>query len=204
MTDVEFMVLREQEPLFGTGTLVRNNGDVVVELTASAPSLVMGDVAHVKLGTTAEWLRGHVTRIQGKVVSIQVKSTIREDGRDYPRMFGALDVRMCQANGREEAWMNGEDVGESWAAPDPFMNFSASGLMCSVSGPGLVGGVYLLSLSIPAISSPEWRLTASLIRTTPENDSSNNHEFAMHFLEIPQEATDALVQFTESLLDPEL
>lgn len=204
MSKVEFMVLRDQSPIFGAGTLISAVGDVVFDAGAASSLLSTADVVHVKVDGSSDWARGSVTGIVGTAVTVSVKKSFRQDGRDYPRMFGALSVGMSLANDRSEAWLAGDPVEGEWLSPDPFMNFSASGLLCCVDVPGVVGETYLVSLSIPALRSETWRMTATLVRSVPVAGTPDHHEYALNFLDIPAAATEGLVSFTTTLLDPDL
>jgi hypothetical protein len=106
--------------------------------------------------------------------------------------------------------MRGEDgparEGEWWE-PDPFMDFSGSGLKFEDRLHCEAGDLVLLELSIPPAETL-WRATARVVRVEPieregvedadpaTGDREPTHRVAIEFIDLPQEAAEALAAFT--------
>ncbi len=160
-------------------------------------------------------LKGVITAVEGSRLVADIERIVEPDKRSFPRVCGGVHVRyrVVKADhdaSRIDAWIRGDDTvsneGEWWE-PDPFMNFSGSGLKFEDTLHCEVGDVLLMRLRVG--SSPlEWRVTGHVVRIEPlERDDIGpsdddrqirgpTHYIAVHYDYIPEEAREALAAFT--------
>ncbi|MDP2315104.1 MAG: hypothetical protein Q8P41_19550 [Pseudomonadota bacterium] len=141
----------------------------------------------------------------GNVLTTRVLRLPTVDRREYPRLWGIVDLRYRSADAEiVHAWMRGEDVDGPQHTPDARMDVSATGLGFE-HGPCVSDGDRLLgTLSIPGEGGP-WRWGGRVVRVSeiPARERRQNaqatHRIAMFFDAIPDEATAALVRYTARL-----
>ncbi len=212
---VEIIFLTPSGPRTCFGRLVRHGGDKVeVELGPD-------DVTFAREGTRtmvdsgeSSLIRmvGVVEGVQSSRVSIAVEKSVRRDLREYPRTYGGIHLRYRVLDSKDAAdavisWMGGEDAeGELglWRRPDPYMNFSATGLRFEEPQATCTGGdLVLLEMDVPTSPVP-WRAVAEVVRCAPlpeeEQTEDATHFIALSFTDIPSEASQALARFTLRVL----
>ena len=212
---VEIVFLTQGGPRTCFGHLVRHGGDTVqVDLKPK-------DVAYAQQGTRtmvdsgdSSLIRivGVVESVEGARASVAVEKSVRRDLREYPRTYGGIQLRyrVLEAEGASNAmssWMAGEATEAErglWRRPDPYMNFSATGLRFEEPEATCKGGdMVLLEMDLPTSSVP-WRATGEVIRCAllPEDEQCEEatHFIALVFSEIPAEASQALARFTLRVL----
>ncbi len=140
---------------------------------------------------------------------VQVLRVPTSDKREYPRMHGGITLRYhllprATALDAADTWMRGgAPVGPEYE-PDPFMNFSVTGLafhdVVTCQEDDLLG----ILMKVPGVDHT-WRGVASVIRVSKipidEHDDSipATHRIAVNFHEIPDEARVALGKHTERI-----
>ncbi len=212
---VEIIFLTSSGPRTCSGRMVRHDGDKIeVELSAE-------DASHVEDGTRTMVDSGEssLTRLIGLVegidkrrVSVTVEKSVKRDLREYPRTYGGITTRYRvvepdKAEAAAISWMAGEALESekgTWRTPDPYMNFSATGLRFEESEATCTGGdLILLEMKLPT-SEVTWRALAEIVRCAPlmeeEQSEEATHFVALNFLEIPSEASQALARFTLRVL----
>ena len=208
---IELVVIGENAR-FGGGHVVNTTPDGLEIEVAADLGIVEGDKVCVRHDEADAWLHGNVTRATGRRLHLRVDRTTRRDHREFPRMYGAIHVRYAAATGDPGAWIDNGVAGEvTWYRPDPFMNFSASGLQFDTAHPveADVGGL-LISLKTPG-DSTSYRATARIVRVDPipadelddepfeDGEPLSTHRMAVHFTDVPSDAIAALMAFTERL-----
>ncbi len=140
---------------------------------------------------------------------VQVVRVPTSDKREYPRMHGGITLRYHQlpratAAAAAEDWMRGGPPVGPEHEPDPFMNFSVTGLafddVLTCQEEDLLG----ILVKIPG-DDHTWRGVAWVIRVSKipidERDESIDatHRIAVNFQELPDEARIALGKHTERI-----
>lgn len=214
---VEILCMSVTPPLIKKGKITCHGDDfceVVMDETDSTLELGI----HVVLDGEPEndlRMTGMVVEVSGSRFRVETGRVVPSDKRSFPRMQGGIRVRYRVLTGKQRkavstAWLNGEEApGKEgdWWEPDPFMDFSGSGLKFDDQLHCKEGDTILLELQIPR-SEERWHATARVVRTGPipaeeKNDLDDvrrelapTHQIAVEFLHIPKEATEAIAAFT--------
>jgi hypothetical protein len=135
-------------------------------------------------------------------------------------MYGGVHVRylVLGAGAGEEdasAWVAGGDApgeGGTWREPDPFMDFSGTGLRFEDQLHCKTEDRMLIELRLPS-SEDLWRATARVVRVDsirPEDfeargekkpGSVPTHQIAVQFVDLPADAAEALTAFGMRIQD---
>jgi len=186
--------------------------DDLLELTAESP-VEAGAAVCVREGEV--WLYGKVESCEGAIVTVRVRGSSAPDRREFSRVYGAVRARYVVVDGDGELarkrWIQlGNAPDGEWCEPDPFMDFSGSGLKFHDQQSCKSGDTLLMELSVQGASEP-FRLTASVIRVDPIPDDERDempweegaviptHTIAVHFVDAPPNAIHALVRFAERI-----
>ena len=133
------------------------------------------------------------------------------DNRTYPRLAGGVPLRYRAADPQRldaevDHWMSGQDdtaPPSAWRTPDPFMNFSVTGLRFDDEALVEEGETLLCELGVPG-SEERWRAAARVVRVLPlepgeqelaSTGRSATHSVAVHFIALPPDAGDALTHY---------
>jgi len=165
-------------------------------------------------------IRGRVAGMEGNRLRVETERVVPPDKRSFPRMHGGIHVRYrVLASGEAEktasAWLEGRDApgreGE-WREPDPFMDFSGTGLRFEDELRCCKEDLMLIELRLPA-SEDLWRATARVVRVDPirpedlegreepKKESAPTHQIAVQFVDLPTDATEALTAFGMRIQD---
>ena len=161
------------------------------------------------------WLYGKVEHCEGQDLRINVRGTSTSDRREFSRVYGAIQTRYQVVKGDStlacKRWMSrGESTQGPWFVPDPFMDFSGSGLMFHDQETCSDGDTLLMELRVQG-SEEVFRVTADVVRLlliapeerdeTPfaEGAAIPSHRVAVHFLEAPANVIHALVEFAAKI-----
>ncbi|MEW6441286.1 MAG: PilZ domain-containing protein [bacterium] len=220
---VEVLCLSMSPPLIQKGKLMslgEDTGEVILD--EAAPALQPGIRVVLEDGRAGVRLMGTVKEAQGTRLLVETGRAVRPDKRGFPRLPGGICLRYLALSAGEERlserWMNREDpekLGGDWREPDPFMDFSGSGLRFEDELVCKVGDLLLLELRVPP-SEQRWRAKARVVRvepTVPGNADAEDreemekgekgrrkrvatHQIAVEFEDLPREAREALTAFT--------
>jgi hypothetical protein len=176
----------------------------------------LGTAVGISSSDLMNWVQGEVTEVEGDVIQIAVRSEIPADRRDYSRTYGGIDLRY-QVIPRQQVelisrrWMaTGKSTSDTWFKPDPFMDFSASGLKFHDNERCTAGDQLLVEFRVPG-SPVVHRATAHVIRVLPiPTDEMDNEPFeiggiipscmiATHFLQLDAASIIALIQFSDRI-----
>ncbi|MSQ02991.1 MAG: hypothetical protein EXR71_14070 [Myxococcales bacterium] len=140
---------------------------------------------------------------------VQILRVPTSDQREYPRMHGGITLRyhlLPRATAAEaaEVWMRGGPPAGREYDPDPFMNFSVTGLafddVVTCQEHDLLG----ILVKVPGVDHT-WRGVASVVRVSKipidERDDTiaATHRISVNFHELPDEARVALGKHTERI-----
>ena len=144
------------------------------------------------------------------------KSVSHRDKRAFPRLYGSVQLRSRkqETSASETAihtWLEGglEEAGPTWRKPDPFMNFSVTGLKFEDQETCADGDVLLLEFSVPT-SPKTFRCRSRVARVAilegaaedtysgggVESGTPPTHSIAVEFLDMPHDGREALSEFT--------
>jgi hypothetical protein len=170
-------------------------------------------------------IKGLIAEAQGYRLRVETERVVPPDKRSFPRMYGGIHLRYrVLAPGETErdcgAWLAGAELpaweGE-WREPDPFMDFSGTGLRFEDELHCGRDDRMLIELKLPD-SEHAWRTAARVVRVDPirpdewkqgeeaGQEPARTHQIAVEFIELPSDATEALTAFAmriqEALLNP--
>jgi len=213
---VEVLCMSATPPLIKKGKITCH-GETYCEvlLDESEATIPVGTRVIVDGGEeTPLRITGQIVEASGPSFRVEPERIIQPDKRDFPRIQGGIHVRYgVVAEGASQAsvsaWIDGGElpveVGD-WQEPDPFMDFSGSGLKFEDQLNCKVGDELLMELQVPP-SQEVWRATSRVVRIDPmspvEKDELDDvkrelaptHQIAIQFIHLPQGATDAISAF---------
>lgn len=178
-----------------------------VELEDEAPDITAGS------RVVLNWSEGRGRRVSATVthrdgcrLEARERRAAPVDQRLWPRQVGGVHLRYRVLRAEEgerlwRAWMDGEDVGDGpWRNPDPFMNFSVTGLRFDDDCDCQSGDVLICELGIPG-TDHAWRAAARVVRVWPVPEEereagSTAKRVAVQFTELPTDAAEALTHYT--------
>lgn len=194
-------------PAMAHGTVVKVSGDELeIELDAEAPIFKLASSLIVEFGRDSSLPRAIVVPLRqtaGNLV-VRVRRIPPPDKREYPRVEGAVHVVWHVSPTGDAgitAWTIGGPATGPEHTPDPFMNFSATGLLFEDVEACHEGDTLLFSLRIPR-ADKEWRGAARVVRVSPIPEEEVDpalpatHRVAVHFTHLAEEAVEALRQHT--------
>lgn len=165
-------------------------------------------------------IKGLVAAREGLRLSLEPQRVVPPDKRSFPRMYGGIHVRYCvlspgEGETKASAWVSGDDApgkeGE-WREPDPFMDFSGTGLRFEDQLKCRPNDMLLMELALPG-SEERWRATARVVRVDPirpedlvgpdeePRKQAPTHQIAVQFADLPTDATEALTAFAMRIQD---
>jgi len=124
------------------------------------------------------------------------------DKRDFPRLHAGLPISYMPATTESaQAWVDGESVDGEWTTPDPYMNFSVSGLRFDAAHNLKQGDLLNITLQIGG-ADESWRVTGRVVRVFEVPvDSPAACSVAVSFEHLPTDALDALSDLTLQIQD---
>jgi hypothetical protein len=194
-------------PVRAAGTIVEMDGDVVyIELDVGA-AIPLGARITVDLPPDGPAPRAvmAVDGNSGVALRARLVRLPPPEKRVYPRVHGPIELAWRVASGEVEAWLLGGAPG-TMRRPDPFMNFSATGLGFDDHDRCKEGDTLLLEVGIPH-DARRWRCTGRVVRVSPipvderDEDVDATHRIAVNFEHAPEALTEALGNYTLKIQD---
>ena len=146
-------------PVHVAGVMTRFEGSSCIVEVSSAGALVPEGARAVVSVTSHGGMRilGAVTASEGDRLDMEIIRVVRKDKRDYPRMFGGIELRyrvvpeeeMALAERAWTAGLAGVSDDHPWHEPDPFMNFSGSGIRFRDRDACEAGDQLLIEMKVP-------------------------------------------------------
>ena len=214
---VEILCMSVTPPLIKKGRITCQGNDFCEVILDETESELELGTQIILDGEPENELRmtGMVVEVSGSKFRVETDRVVLSDKRSFPRMQGGIRVRYRVLSGRgskavSSAWLNGDEAPGregDWWEPDPFMDFSGSGLKFDDQLHCAVEDSLLLELQVPS-SEGCWHATARVVRIEPippeEKDDMDDvrrelaptHQIAVEFIHIPKEATEAIATFT--------
>ena len=219
---VEIICLSVSPPVIRNGRVTcQGEGPCEVVLEEPEPRLEPGMRVVLDGGPDSDLrIKGLVTGMEGLRLRVETERVVPPDKRSFPRMYGGIHVRyrILDAGAGEEkaaAWAAGGDApgqdGE-WREPDPFMDFSGTGLRFEDQLHCKPEDWMLVELRLPS-SEDLWRATARVVRVDPirredfeardqkKPASAPTHQIAVQFVDLPADAAEALTAFGMRIQD---
>jgi len=198
-------------PAFAHGTIRSVSGeDVEIRLDDGGPAFKVGSSLVLEAPAPARSRAIAVAhRQEGGTLWVRVRKLTPPDQREYPRVEGAIFFSYHVSPQGElgtKAWIIGAPASAVVHTPDPFMNFSATGLSFEDTVTCAEGDTLLFELRVPNVDKT-WRGSARVVRVAPipaeERDPSltATHRVAIHFTHLAEDAADALRQHTLRIQD---
>ena len=219
---VDVVCLSVSPPVIRKGRMTcHGDGSCEVALEEPEPRLEPGMRVVLDGGPDRDVrIKGRVAGREGQRLQVETERVVPPDKRSFPRMYGGIHVRyrVLAADGGEAiaaAWVAGQDApgGEGeWRVPDPFMDFSGTGLRFEDQLHCKQNDLLLLELALPS-SEDRWRATARVVRVDPirsedlegrdegKREPAPTHQIAVRFEDLPTDATEALTAFAMRIQD---
>jgi hypothetical protein len=127
------------------------------------------------------------------------------DKRHQSRAVGTLHVRwqrVLDPIAQIAPWLAGAPSAGKMEAPEPTMNFSEAGVAFDDVAACAAGDTLLVEVAIPG-DPRRWRCTATVLRVYPipiderDEDVAATHRVAVQFVAAPEEAVEALRNYTD-------
>ncbi|NCG17673.1 MAG: hypothetical protein GWP91_01475 [Rhodobacterales bacterium] len=211
--DVDLVVISEDAQIYHATIVKRDGNTVYVKCSVVVP---VGTPVCLQSDSWDQWLFARVEDTWTHGLELKVRRMTHSERRDYTRVYGGITLlyQVIDAGGEEltlRRWIDrGESVNDTWQTPDPFMDFSGSGLRFHHLPLCKAGDTLLLEFKVPG--SEDWhRATGEVIRVMeiPEDDRDNvpfesgavlpTHWIAIQFNEISGSTVRSLVAFTERI-----
>ena len=177
---------------------------------------IAGTTVGISSPELANWVQGEVSHVDGNVIHIAIRGEMPADRRDYSRTYGGLDLRYQvvpadQAELAGQRWISlGETTDDAWFKPDPFMDFSASGVKFHDIARCKADDLLLIEFTV-AGSPIVHRATAHVIRLSeiPQDEMDDapyetggfipNFTVATRFVQLEPSSILALIDFSDRI-----
>jgi len=195
-------------PVIARGRITHYDGLAYdLEIDEPVPPITIG--AQVILDLTEQQgarVIATISEVQGRRMKAAQKAVSEPDKRAFPRLYGSVDLQYRNAKEGEnastiDAWIASglEGAGETWHTPDPFMNFSVTGLKFEETTNHDIGEILLLSFTIPT-SDTTFRCRGKVARCKELPNQAGvaikSNSIAVEFLDMSPEGREALSEFT--------
>lgn len=188
--------------------MAQANDKLTLELDEAA-SFREGELVVLELGAPPVRALVVVSPRTSRQWDVQVRWVPRQDPREFPRVNGGVGLMYHVLDRLDplraaEAWLAGGAADGQEVEPDPYMNFSASGLAFD-DGPTCAEHELLgLRLALPG-QETVWRGVALVVRVAeipPDQQdevTEATHRVAVEFTDLPTPARNALAAHAERI-----
>lgn len=210
---VDLVVISGGAQIYPATVVKRDNNTIYLKCSVEVP---VGTPVCIQSDDWEQWLYARVDGTWTHGLELKVRRMTHSERRDYTRVYGGITLlyQVVQDQGAELAvrrWIeHGETVEDTWQTPDPFMDFSGSGLRFHHLPVCKADDTLLLEFKVPG--SENWnRAAGKVIRVMeiPEEERDAEpfengavlptHWIALQFTEISGDTVRALVAFTERI-----
>lgn len=181
-------------PVVCAGTVIASDDtSLVFQLAPGARAPTAGGAAVVDRPGGLRVI-GVVDEVTGDRVRVRIQRTAAPDKREFPRVEGAVHVRFHVGDAAAvSAWLAGRPgPGPAWE-PEPYMNFSVTGLQFDIDAPVRAEDVLLIALRVPR-SERTWRVVGRVVRVDGAADGQRT--VAVQFTHLSAGAANALRRHT--------
>jgi hypothetical protein len=208
-------------PMIARGRVTLFDGEAYeIEIDAPVPPVSSGsqvilDFTDGDLGRVI----ASVSEVHGRMIRVSGKTVSHQDKRAFPRLYGSVKLAYrrlaeTESDSAVEAWLSGglEEAGATWLRPDPFMNFSVTGLKFEDAETCNNGDTLLLEFSVPT-TTKIFRCRSRVARVAElepgtsvldhedsveyrKGQAPPTHSVAVEFEDMPRDGREALSEFT--------
>lgn len=207
------LVVIDKGPSVHRAEIVKSEGNIT--WLKCAVRIRPGTSICLQNGELSQWLYGRVEDDWVHGIQVRVRGMSNSERRDYARVYGGITLLYQVVRKDDELaalrWMQtGETAGDLWHTPDPFMDFSGSGMRFHHSATCEAGDLLLLEFKVP--NSEGWnRAVAEVVRVNeiPEEERDlvpfeegaklPTHWIAVRYKAVQDDTVRALVSFTERI-----
>lgn len=206
-TQVELLCLTSDGPLMfeGRARYGAEGDQIEVDLSAPASNKLQGSQAIITFPVKgAPRVTAQIIHAEGNRLSLTSPRLRPRDKRLYPRLYGNIPLRYRLHNDSEgelsvHRWLAGSTHGgpqPPLRTPEPFMNFSVSGLCFEDTISIEHDAMLLLEMGVGELPD-RWRATGRVVRVQklPDGDTPL-YSIALNFETLPDDAMQALSDFT--------
>ncbi|HND29792.1 MAG TPA: hypothetical protein PLA94_07320 [Myxococcota bacterium] len=203
---VAVMLMTEKPPRIVEGVVLEQAGEQLELMLPEGTSMPKPGAALVLEFPGSDQPREMASVLSVEGQKLRTKVRIRhQDQRDAARLYAGLRLSYCVVPAGTPvdvaAWMAGGEARGELHQPDPYMNFSLTGLQFEDVDRCSGGDSILFTLQLPK-KRAVWRGVGRVVRVgviptgERESESHATHRIAMQFTELPEEARAALLDLT--------
>lgn len=206
-TQVELLCLTSDGPLMfeGRARYGADDDQIEVDLSAPASEKLQGSQAIITFPVKgAPRLTAQIIHAEGNRLSLTSPRLRPRDKRLYPRLYGNIPLSYRAHHSAEgelsvHRWLAGsthDGPQPPLRTPEPFMNFSVSGVCFEDTIPFEKDALVLMELGVGELPG-RWRATGRVVRVErlPDGDTPL-YSIAVNFETLPDAAMQALSDFT--------
>ena len=209
---VDLVLIDDQATIY-PAELVRQEGSIAwLKTTAKAEH---GTALCLQGSNLPQWLFGRVEAEWVHGLQVRVRGMTYAERRDYARVYGGITMLYQVVDAEDELvgtrWMSrGEAPGMHWHTPDPFMDFSGSGMRFHHIDTSAKGDQILLEFKVPG--GEEWRRAVGVVVRVQEIPAEQiddvpfeegalvaTHWVALRYSHIDDETVKALIAFADRI-----
>ncbi len=206
---VAVMLMTEKPPRIVEGVVLEQASDQLeLALPEGSPMPRPGAMLVLEFpGSDQPREMATVLSVEGQKLRARVRIK-HQDQRDAARLYAGIHLNYCVIPAGQPldsaGWMAGGAAPGTLFRPDPYMNFSLTGLQFEDIERCAGGDNILFTLQLPK-KSTLWRGVGKVVRIgvipkgERESESQATHRIAMQFTELPEEARSALLDLTERM-----
>jgi hypothetical protein len=207
------LVIIDSGPSVHRAEIVKSDGSI--KWLKCAVRAKPGTPICLQNGNLSQWLYGRVEDDWVHGIQVRVRGMSTSERRDYARVYGGITLLYQVAAAEDQLaalrWMQtGETTNKQWHTPDPFMDFSGSGMRFHHSNTCKANDLLLLEFKTPG--SENWnRAVGEVVRVVPipeeerdltpfeEGAPMPTHWIALHYRAVNDDTVRTLVSFTERI-----
>lgn len=202
---IDALLLISPDPIWLTGYAWIEEGAISIEFPYLPSGITLNTKAILNFPLDkSPMITTEVDHIQDNKLQLSLSRIHERDKRAFPRHYGNIPLFFRVLEDTEEELVTRQwkanviDVDESWSRPEPFMNFSVSGVSFENSEAAAVGQVALVEFCVGQ-DTTKWRGLARVVRCRLLSQKESRYEIAIHFEFLPEEAVMLLSEFTLSI-----
>ena len=193
-------------PFLGRGRIRSQKlGSYVIDVDRDATDLPVGARVILSLPDgESDRVVARVDSAVGNELRCTQEQLRQRERREFPRLHAGMPVRYhrvppAKYTAIATRWLRGHDDAlpadsEGWVEPEPFMNYSVTGLRFQTQDDVVLNEVVLLELGVPG-RDDRWRVSARCVHAGP-TDPEEGQSIALEFVQISDDARAALTALT--------
>ena len=202
--DVEVLCLTTEGPLWLHGhARMLEDESIELMLDADPKGCIVGSKVILTIpGSPGPMMSLLVEETDGRQLFLRPAKVHHRDKRLFPRHFGHIPLRYRLVDPSEgeliiHRWIReGGGPAKGWEQPEPYMNFSVSGVSFERKDPPDMDQQVLVDLGVGDIDH-RWKVLAQVVRVLELPD--DKYEVALSFENISEDAREALSSLTLSI-----